>query len=256
MVKLTSIPSVSGLWLMPRLLAFEKGGGRKEPRPQGHMVPEAGYPDLRIELTVEHRHIDLEAEAIDLAIRRGRGAHPHRISVRLFEEHCYPITAPEYAATLGSGPPERLLAMPLIHDFDATGLASLVRAPGTRLPPEASRQAFRGLQPCPGCCVPWLGNRAGAAAAGRKRVVLGPARSGRSPRRSQPVRLLARPTAACDAAGRRDAGAANYGGCGTRRGGGDRISGGRGLRDVAARPAPGRTREERPLSGSCRCPFC
>lgn len=133
-VKLTSIPSVSGLWLMPRLLALESSGSGRgsdlppsdegivrhgKPRPPVHAARRAGDPELRIELTVEHRHIDLEAEAIDLAIRCGRGAHPHRISVRLFEEHCYPVAAPEHAAALGLGSPERLLALPLIHDSDA-----------------------------------------------------------------------------------------------------------------------------------------
>ncbi|MET0428457.1 MAG: LysR family transcriptional regulator, partial [Microvirga sp.] len=139
-VKLTSIPSVSGLWLMPRLLSLESSGqGRASDSGSGSGVPPsdegivrrgtlhppmhaglgAGDPDLRIELTVEHRHIDLEAEAIDLAIRCGRGAHPHRISIRLFEEHCYPVAAPEHAAALGPGSPERLLGLPLIHDSDA-----------------------------------------------------------------------------------------------------------------------------------------
>jgi LysR family glycine cleavage system transcriptional activator len=133
-VKLTSIPSVSGLWLMPRLLALEsRGAERGSPgppaderdlrrgaaRPPVYGNPEAGDPDLRIELTVEHRHIDLDAEAIDLAIRCGRGAHPHRTSVRLFEEHCYPIASPEHASALDIGAPERLLALPLIHDSDA-----------------------------------------------------------------------------------------------------------------------------------------
>jgi LysR family glycine cleavage system transcriptional activator len=103
-VRLTSIPSVSSLWLMPRLRAFE-----------------GGDPALRIEFVVEHRNIDLEAEGIDLAIRCGRGSLPGRISVRLFEEQCFPIASPALAASLGSGSPERLLALPLVHDSDASG---------------------------------------------------------------------------------------------------------------------------------------
>src|SRR4029079_9071837 len=68
-VRLTSIPSISGLWLMERLSAFEDGD-----------------PSLRIELSVEHRHVDLESEGGDLAFLCGRGRVPHRISVKLFEE--------------------------------------------------------------------------------------------------------------------------------------------------------------------------
>lgn len=102
-VRLTSIPSISGLWLMQRLAGFESGD-----------------PALRIELTVEHRHADLEAEGGDLAIRCGRGRIPSRISVQLFEELCYPIASPPLASRIGSGAPERLLDFPLIHDSDAS----------------------------------------------------------------------------------------------------------------------------------------
>ena len=102
-VRLTSIPSISGLWLMQRLASFESGD-----------------PLLRIELTVEHRHADLEAEGGDLAIRCGRGRVPNRISVQLFEEMCYPIASPALAQRIGSGAPERLLDFPLIHDSDAS----------------------------------------------------------------------------------------------------------------------------------------
>jgi len=102
-VRLTSIPSISGLWLMQRLVSFE---GTDRP--------------LRIELTVEHRHVDLETEGGDLAIRCGRGRLPNRISVQLFEEFCHPIASPTLAQRIGSGAPERLLAFPLIHDSDAS----------------------------------------------------------------------------------------------------------------------------------------
>lgn len=102
-VRLTSIPSISGLWLMQRLAAFE-----------------GGDPPLRIELSVEHRHVDLESEGGDLAFRCGRGRIPNRISVQLFEELCYPIASPKLAARIGEGRPERLLDFPLIHDSDAS----------------------------------------------------------------------------------------------------------------------------------------
>ncbi len=102
-VRLTSIPSISGLWLMQRLAAFE-----------------GGAPSLRIELSVEHRHVDLESEGGDLAFRCGRGRVPNRVSVQLFEELCYPIAAPRLAHRIGQGAPERLLEFPLIHDSDAS----------------------------------------------------------------------------------------------------------------------------------------
>jgi DNA-binding transcriptional LysR family regulator len=102
-VRLTSIPSIAGLWLMPRLSELE-----------------AGNPKLRIVLDIDNRHADLADEGIDLSIRCGRGKIPGRISTQMFEEHCFPIASPELAARIGSGSAERLLDFPLIHDSDAS----------------------------------------------------------------------------------------------------------------------------------------
>jgi LysR family transcriptional regulator, glycine cleavage system transcriptional activator len=124
-VRLTSIPSVSSLWLMPRLKAFE-----------------GGDPSLRIEFVVEHRNIDLEAEGIDLAIRCGRGSLPGRVSVRLFEEHCFPIAAPALAEALGAGAPERLLEYPLVHDSDASGWRAWFAAQGMDYRPRPQDRRF------------------------------------------------------------------------------------------------------------------
>lgn len=103
-VRLTSIPSITGLWLMPRLSTLE-----------------AGAHPLRIVLDVDNRQADLADEGIDLSIRCGRGAIPGRVSVQLFEEYCFPIASPALAAEIGHGKAERLLKFPLIHDSDASG---------------------------------------------------------------------------------------------------------------------------------------
>ncbi len=124
-VRLTSIPSVSSLWLMQRLAVFE---GKD--------------PALRIEFSVEHRHVDLEAEGADLAIRCGRGRVPNRISVQLFEEWCYPIAAPDLARRLGSGAPERLLDFPLIHDSDASAWRAWFAAQGIDYRPRPQDRRF------------------------------------------------------------------------------------------------------------------
>ena len=102
-VRLTSIPSLSGLWLMPRLSALENGATR-----------------LRIVLEVDSRQADLADEGIDLSIRCGRGHIPGRISMQLFEERCFPIASPQLAPQIGEGNPARLLQLPLIHDSDAS----------------------------------------------------------------------------------------------------------------------------------------
>ena len=124
-VRVASMPSVSGLWLMPRLLQLE-----------------AGEPALRIELLVDNRQVDLEAETIDLALRCGRGGLPGRKSVQLFEEHCYPIGAPALAAALGSGAPERLISVPLIHDSDTLGWRTWFAAQGLDYRPKRQDRRF------------------------------------------------------------------------------------------------------------------
>lgn len=103
-VRLTSIPSVSGLWLIPRLQQLEQGP-----------------PPLRIVLTVDIRQADLVDEGVDLSVRCGRGGIPGRVSIQLFEEMIYPVAAPSLAAKVGQGEAARLLKYPLIHDSDAAG---------------------------------------------------------------------------------------------------------------------------------------
>ena len=129
-VRLASIPSICALWLIPRLSALERGA-----------------PPLRIVLEVDIRQTDLADEGIDLSVRCGRGGIPGRISVQLFEEHCFPIASPEFAQKIGSGRPERLLKYPLIHDFGRVGMARLARRAWHRLPAAAAGPPLRGLQP-------------------------------------------------------------------------------------------------------------
>ncbi|MEI9404979.1 LysR family transcriptional regulator [Mesorhizobium argentiipisi] len=102
-VRLASIPSVSGLWLMPRMAALENHPTK-----------------LRIVLDVDNRQADLADEGIDLSVRCGRGRIPGRISVQLFEEHIFPIASPELAKEIGRGDPARLLKFSLINDSDAS----------------------------------------------------------------------------------------------------------------------------------------
>ena len=124
-VRVTSIPSLSGLWLMPRL-----------------RVLESGPPKLRIVLDVDNRQADLAEEGHDLSIRCGRGRIPGRVSVQLFEEHCFPIASPELAERIGAGQPERLLAHPLINDSDASAWRAWFGAHGIDYRPRAEDRRF------------------------------------------------------------------------------------------------------------------
>ena len=124
-VRLTSIPSVAGLWLIPRLSALE-----------------AGADPLRIVLDIDIRQADLADEGIDLSVRCGRGKIPGRVSIQLFEEYCFPIAAPALAARIGSGKAERLLNYPLIHDSDASSWRSWFGAHGLDYRPRPQDRRF------------------------------------------------------------------------------------------------------------------
>jgi DNA-binding transcriptional LysR family regulator len=132
-VRLTALPSVSGLWLMPRLKALEAGG-------------QAGDAPLRVELIIDHREADLGDDGIDLALRCGRGHIPKRHSVRLFEEQIFPIAAPDLAAEIARAAPaghaSRLLGFPLIHDSDATGWRAWFNAQGLDYRPRRQDRRF------------------------------------------------------------------------------------------------------------------
>jgi LysR family transcriptional regulator, glycine cleavage system transcriptional activator len=124
-VRLSSIPSVSSLWLMPRLSRFE-----------------GDDPKLRVSLIIDHSFLDLEAEGIDLALRCGRGAIPGRVSVKLFEEWCFPIASPALAKELGQGAPERMLQAPLIHYSDASAWRAWFQAYGLDYHPRPQDRRF------------------------------------------------------------------------------------------------------------------
>lgn len=124
-VRLTAIPSISGLWLMPRLSALE-----------------GGEPKLRIVLDVDIRQADLADEGLDLSVRCGRGRVPGRVSLQLFEEHLFPVASPGLAAAIGPGEPARLLKYPLIHDSDASGWRAWFDARGMDYRPRAHDRRF------------------------------------------------------------------------------------------------------------------
>lgn len=124
-VRVSAPPSVCALWLMPRLERLETGD-----------------PALRLVMQVEHRKVDFEEEGIDLGIRCGSGGAPGRLSLKLFDERCFPIAAPALAGVIGEGPPERLLAHPLIHDSDAAGWKAWFAAQGLDYRPRPQDRRF------------------------------------------------------------------------------------------------------------------
>ena len=103
-VRLTALPSLSSLWLIPRMSRMESGD-----------------PPLRIELTIEGRSADLAEEIIDFGLRWGNSNMPGRVGMRLLEDMAFPIASPELAARIGDGDPARLLEFTLVNDSDTSG---------------------------------------------------------------------------------------------------------------------------------------
>lgn len=102
-VRLSVLPSVARLWVMPRLVTL-------------HGTP----PDLIIGLTAEHRMAPLDAREADLAIRAGGGNWSGVRSDLLFEEReLYPVASPKMAQRLEGATPAELMNATLLHNGDA-----------------------------------------------------------------------------------------------------------------------------------------
>lgn len=115
-VRLSIVPSFARLWLLPRLQRLE-----------------GDPPDLRIEIEQEQRFADLGR--VDLALRYGRGNWEGVVAEPLFDETLIPVAAPEIAARLGRAPsPDRLLALPLIHEAYEDGWRTWLASHGRPLP--------------------------------------------------------------------------------------------------------------------------
>jgi DNA-binding transcriptional LysR family regulator len=124
-VRLATIPSLCGLWLMPRLKKLETTG-----------------TPLRIVLDVDIKQIDLDEEGIDLSMRCGCGGVAGRVSIKLFEEQCFPIASPALAADIAKDGPDAILKYPLIHDSDAAPWRAWLAAHGREYFPRAQDRRF------------------------------------------------------------------------------------------------------------------
>jgi LysR family glycine cleavage system transcriptional activator len=101
-VRMSVVPSLARLWLMSKMPVLQ------------------GMPaDVRIELQLEHRVVDLNAGEADIAIRYGSGRSKSVATQLLFNERLYPVAAPSVARALGArAKPQRIAQLPLLHDSD------------------------------------------------------------------------------------------------------------------------------------------
>jgi LysR family glycine cleavage system transcriptional activator len=123
-VRISCLPSVARLWLLPNL-------ARIESPPDG----------LFVQVRTEHRIVELGTEA-DIAIRFGagrwRGAQAHV----LFGETTFPVAAPAVAKRLSGKLPESLIKECLIHDSDGSDWRAWLKAAGITSSPSGLERTF------------------------------------------------------------------------------------------------------------------
>lgn len=125
-VRLSVVPSFAKLWLLPRLNALLEG-----------------LSDVRIELVVEHRAVDLDTGEADVVVRYGRGNWPGLTVRPLFGETLVPVCSPALIERLGKEPSaESLARCPLIHDSDTSQWRAWFAHAGIRYRPRVDDRRF------------------------------------------------------------------------------------------------------------------
>lgn len=123
-VRLAVVPSFARLWLLPRLARLERG-------------------DIHIEVLMDHRPTDLDAQEADLAVRYGRGWWEGLDARLLFGETLRPAAAPALAAEFGNNAaPDALLRQPLLHDSDVSHWRGWLAGAGIRYRPRWQDRRF------------------------------------------------------------------------------------------------------------------
>lgn len=98
----STVPSFAASWLVPRLGSFT-----------------AAHPQLDVRIEASNRLVDLQRDAVDVAIRHGLGHYPGLQVTRLMAPVLVPVASPAWCAQ--AGPilaPADCLAHPLLHDVE------------------------------------------------------------------------------------------------------------------------------------------
>jgi DNA-binding transcriptional LysR family regulator len=122
-LRLSVLPSVARLWLMPRLLDLQ-----------------GNPPDLSIRLLTEHRVASLDKREADLAIRVGTGVWPGLDATLLLPEFLVPVATHQIASTVSDI--DSVLEQRLLHDSDGRDWRLWCRAMGIRYRPQGGEHRF------------------------------------------------------------------------------------------------------------------
>jgi LysR family glycine cleavage system transcriptional activator len=102
-VVLTTYPSFASLWLVPRLAAFQRA-----------------HPGIELRINADGRRLNLEAEGVDIALRRCPPQDAPAGATALFEEDVSPAMSVELLNRFGGAlsSPNALTRLPLIQTDD------------------------------------------------------------------------------------------------------------------------------------------
>lgn len=108
-VVISTTPSVAGLWLLPRLPAFQKA-----------------YPGIELSVVAEQRVVDPADQGADMALRMGNGPWPGFRCEVLMDDDLYPVMSRKLWEQSGKpGEPDQLTHLRLLHDRDPNAPWSL-----------------------------------------------------------------------------------------------------------------------------------
>ncbi|HEY0913046.1 MAG TPA: LysR substrate-binding domain-containing protein, partial [Bradyrhizobium sp.] len=97
-IRLSTVATFASHWLIPRIAQFQ-----------------ARHPRIEVAIFTTTRPVDLKQEAMDCAIRHGRGGWKGLSSVLLFKETLMPVAAPGVADRFSSSPGRDWHRAPLIR---------------------------------------------------------------------------------------------------------------------------------------------
>jgi LysR family transcriptional regulator, glycine cleavage system transcriptional activator len=120
MLVVTSLPSFSARWLVPRLGRFS-----------------ARHPQTDLRLVVTERQLDFAREAVDVGIRFGYGRYAGLRVEKLLDDECFPVCSPALLRRRRGLRLTDLQRLVLLHDDCADGWRRWLRAAGaTGVDPE------------------------------------------------------------------------------------------------------------------------
>lgn len=123
-VRMSVVPSFARLWLLRRLRAIERN-------------------DTHIDLSLDHRMIDLDSREAEVVIRYGRGTWVGVDARQILEESLTPATSPELRGRMSAAPAiDELLQWPLLHDSDTSQWRAFLGRAGVSYRPRWQDRRF------------------------------------------------------------------------------------------------------------------